>query len=86
MYITSSVGFFQWVIHVYSWLLPDTLSRDLLKSFFTGISHEKGRKDTLIPDMRELYSEMIREHGDTFERALAAIMAHDFSTGAILCD
>jgi len=62
------------------------LAIPIFDDHITGISHEKGRKDTLIPDMRELYAEMIREHGDAFERALVAIMAHDFSTGAILCD
>ena len=52
----------------------------------TGISHERRaeRERKGPPDMGSLYVWMMRDHRDSFARALRAIMNHDFSSGAVL--
>ena len=51
-----------------------------------GVSHERRaeRERKGPPDMGSLYIWMMRDHRDSFAKALRAIMNHDFSTGAIL--
>ena len=49
-----------------------------------GISHERRRERKGPPDMGSLYIWMMRDHRESFARALRTIMNHDFSSGAIL--
>lgn len=49
-----------------------------------GISRERASSPMFIPDMAELYAGVVSNCGGAFGRILEAVMAHDFSTGAVL--
>ncbi|MBR4779773.1 MAG: tyrosine-protein phosphatase [Lachnospiraceae bacterium] len=49
-----------------------------------GISHEKNAEKKRLPDMSDLYRWLVRECRDNFKKAVSGIMAHDYSTGAVL--
>ena len=62
----------------------ELLSMPLFDDVTAGISHESGADDMGIPDMAPLYARLMRECAPSFGRVLTAVMAHDFSTGAVL--
>lgn len=49
-----------------------------------GISHEQKAERKGPPDMSSLYRWLVRECRDNFKKVVSEIMAHDYSTGAIL--
>ena len=49
-----------------------------------GVSHEKKKEQSLIPDMAVLYGIMMKQYADSFRRVLTAVLEHDYSKGAVL--
>lgn len=49
-----------------------------------GISHETDISELLLPDFGSLYGRLIDECTDSFRAIILAILAHDFSKGAVL--
>mgnify|MGYP002620779075 FL=1 len=49
-----------------------------------GISHETEVSTQLLPEMTDLYRQVVIECADSFGKILRAIMEHDYSKGAVL--
>ncbi len=49
-----------------------------------GISHEQEAETQGIPDMAKLYGWLMRACADSLGKAVSAILAHDYSAGAVL--
>lgn len=57
---------------------------DKVNESIDGVSHEKKKEQSLIPDMAILYGIMMKQYADSFRRVLTAIVEHDYSKGAVL--
>ena len=60
------------------------LTLPVFEELTAGISHEKEADKQRMPDMADLYRQLIRECAESFRKILMAVMEHDFSSGAIL--
>ena len=60
------------------------LALPIFENITAGISHEKKAEKKGAPDMSDLYRWLVRECRDNFKKVVEEIMAHDYSSGAIL--
>ena len=49
-----------------------------------GVSREEGSDEKRMPGMAEIYRLIVRDHAECLKKILAAIMEHDFASGAVL--
>lgn len=62
----------------------DYFPMPIFEDMNAGISHEKGVEEQGFPDIAMLYGKLMEGCVSSFSSVLKAIMAHDFSTGAVL--
>lgn len=60
------------------------LALPIFEHITAGISHEQKAERKGPPDMSSLYRWLVRECRDNFKKVVSEILAHDYSTGAIL--